>query len=128
MSIKLFILLFCLFSSLLELFPVLQAKEKGESEKIRFGILYKGNRDEMASRYKKLENVLKEKEFSLEIRYFKDPQEIDNLVEEMRNGKIDIAGEFSPLDYLESERHLMPLVRTIWNGRDFYYGTRFGEQ
>lgn len=120
-GIKLLLLLFWTYLALAESAHVLHAKENSEFEKIHLGILYKGDRDNMEKNYEKLNNFLKQRPFIFELRYFKDPQEIDILVEEMRNGNIDIAGEFSPLDYLESKKYLLPLVRTIWNGRDFYY-------
>jgi len=121
-GIKLLILLFLAHFSFLESPLVLYAKENGEFKKIRLGVLYKGDRGQMEKKYEKVNNFLKQRLFDLELRYFKDPQEIDILVEEMKNENIDIAGEFSPLDYLESKKYLIPLLRTIWNGRDFYYG------
>ena len=121
-GIKLVILLFSAYFSLLESPLMTHAKDNREFEKIRFAVLYKGDRGKMEKRYEKLNNFLRQRLFDLELRYFRDPQEIEILVGEMKNGNIDIAGEFSPLDYLESKRYLIPLVRTIWNGRDFYYG------
>jgi phosphonate transport system substrate-binding protein len=121
-GIKIPILFFLIYFSITELPPLLNAMEDGKLTEISFGVLYKGDRSEMEKRYKKLENYFNEKQIHLEIRYFKDPQEIDNLIEEMKKGNIDIAGELTPLDYIESKDYLIPIVRTIWNGRDFYYG------
>ncbi len=120
--VKLHILLFFVYVSMFEPHSMLNAMENVGFKKIRFGVLYKGDRSEVERKYKKLEDFFNENQIHLKIKYFKDPQEIDTLIKEMKKGNIDVAGELSPLDYIESKDYLKPIARTIWGGRDFYYG------
>ncbi len=94
---------------------------QSQDERITYGVLYKHNLERKQNNYQRLKAYLEENKFSVNFQFFQDPGDIEVLINKMKNGEIDVAGEIPPFDYLRFKKVVKPFARSIWNGRDFYY-------
>lgn len=98
-----------------------QERSQEKKASITFGVLYRHDIEAEKQKYQKLQDYLNQKGFTVKLEYFKDPKDIENLIDKMKSGDIDVAGELAPFDYLRFKKIVKPFARSVWNGRDFYY-------
>ncbi len=88
---------------------------------INFAILYKKEKKREQYKYEKLREYLSKKGIIVNFEYYQNPNDISEVFDKMDKGEVDIAGEFSPFKYFHARKRVLPLVRSIYNGRDFYF-------
>lgn len=105
-----------------------QSEDSTKSDFILTIGLYKANERNVNLYFSSISKELKE----VLDKYFKDVRfkhftDIDSLCKEINNGSVHIAGEFSPIEYIERWKsyRFKPLVGIEYNDKPFYHSVLF---